>query len=105
MSDGDLEWFTRHSRPVQALPYTSWPLNVATVVAWTCKLGFDCYLEHAKTGTKVVVRFDPTAREEVVIRPGDWVVYDLAHERRSCRVQVWSGFEFGRQFRRKQAAA
>jgi len=101
-----LDTYTHRGRTVQALPYTTWPNNLAAVMWWADAQGFDCYRERDRTGTvKIVIRVDAGGRDEVVARPGCWVVFDLANRLRLCRVQVWSGFEFGRQFRRRQVAA
>lgn len=100
--DVNLGTYEHRGRTVQAMLF-----HAAAVMFWARKQGFDCYREndgppfgrpHHSTGTKVVVRLDTAGREEVVLRPGCWVVFDLTNPRRTCRVQVWAAAEFAAAF-------
>jgi hypothetical protein len=106
--------YEHRGRLVQAMPYTSWANHSSAVMYWVRKHGFDCYREddvppfgkpRRTIGAKVVVRLDAAGREEVVVRPECWVVFDLENPRRSCRVQVWSGSAFDEAFTLRDAKA
>jgi hypothetical protein len=114
MTTVNLDTYEHRGRIVQAMPYTNWANHSAALMYWARKHGFDCYRESdvppfgtsgLRTGTKVVIRLDAAGREEVVVRPECWVVFDLTHPRRTCRVQVWRGAEFAGAFTRRDAKA
>jgi hypothetical protein len=86
--------FEHRRRRVQAIHYTNRASHGPAVMFWLRHHGFACYRE----GDNVVVRIDSRGREEVVVRPGYVLVFDLSNPRRSCRVQVWRGAEFARAF-------